>query len=442
MKSYLRKGLAWLLLLCICLTCSGPATIKADNYSKYSTKKTGWGLGLNKNHTTPSGSYPYSGFKLKNYNALYVGNTKEKVMYFTFDCGYENGNTAAILDTLKKNDIKAIFFVTKYFVESQPKLVKRMKKEGHLVGNHTCSHPSLPTKSTESIKNEITGVEKAMKEKTGYTLDKFVRPPMGEYNEKVLKILQDMGYTTVFWSLAWFDYDEKNQPSVSYVVDKFKTYHHKGMIPLIHNTSSADTKALPQIISYMKSQKYHFERLDEFTKKAAKITIKTSSYSYNGKTPKIKVTTNSDGKLTYTYYNSKHKKIKKPIHADVYYIRASVKATDTYKNAIKEKKFRIKKATSTVKVQMPTSIKEGDDLQIKVSTNNKKGKLTYFYYDNEDKKITQPTTAGSYSVQVKVSSTEDYTSVTSKKLSFIIHSVVEENPIDEENSLDENKESV
>lgn len=344
MKQTLKKEIAGILLLCLLFTLVGTTPLQAADYSKYSTKVVGWGLGLNKNHTTPTGSYPRSGFSLKKYNALYVGNTKKKVMYFTFDCGYENGNTAKILDTLKKNDIKAVFFLTKAFVNQRPDLVKRMKKEGHLIGNHTCNHINLAKSSTQKIKEEIKGVETLVKEKTGYTLDKFVRPPEGAYSEKSLKLLQDMGYTTVFWSLAWFDYDVNNQPAVSTVVDKFKTYHHKGMIPLIHNTSSADTKALPQIIEYMKSQGYTFDRLDNYTKKNTRITISTETYTYNGKVPKINVTTNSDGKVICTYYDADHKKIKKPIKAGTYYIRVTVNATDTYKMATKEKRFRIKNA--------------------------------------------------------------------------------------------------
>lgn len=341
MRTFLQKKLAWLLLVCLLITCIGPTTIKADTYSKYSTKSCGWGLGLKKNHQTPEGSYPFSGLKLKNYNALYIGNTKEKVMYFSFDCGYENGNTASILDTLKKNDIKAIFFVTKDFVNSKPNLVKRMKKEGHLVGNHTCTHPDLSKQSVSRIQSEVRGVEKIMKEKTGYTMDKYIRPPMGNYSEKVLKVLQDMGYTTVFWSLAWYDYEEKDQPSVSYVVDRFKLYYHKGMLPLIHNTSSADTKALPQIISFMKSKNYRFERLDEVTKKTPKVRLKKNVFTYNGKIPTLKVKTNSDGAVTLTYYDSNHNKLKKPIHAGLYYVSIKVEGTSTYKEVITERKFRI-----------------------------------------------------------------------------------------------------
>ena len=420
MRNFCKKGIAWLLLLCVALTLGGTVNVKATDYSQYSTKAVGWGLGLNRNHTTPGGRYPYSGFQLRNYNALYVGDTQKKVIYLTFDCGYENGYTAQILDTLKKYHVKAVFFVTKHYIESSANLVKRMKQEGHLVANHTCSHAQISSLSVERLRSEILGLEKVMKEKTGYNIDKFVRPPEGKYSAKALKVLQDMGYTTVFWSLAWFDYDVNHQPSVSSVVDKFRTYHHKGMIPLIHNISSADTKALPQIIEYMRSQNYTFERLDDFTKKNATITIKVSNHTYNGKIPKIVVTTNSDGKIAYTIYNSQHKKVTKPIHAGIYYLRASVETTNQYKAAEKEAKFRIRKAPSKVHVKVSAKVREGSKLKISVTTNNKKGKVTYRYYNSKGNKITKPKKAGKYFVMVKISATDDYTYVTSKKKSFQI----------------------
>lgn len=234
----------------------------AKSYSKYSTKAVEWGLGLRKDHKKPGGNVPYHGFSLKKYNSIYTGKTNKKYIYLSFDCGYENGQTKKILDILKKNKVHAIFFVTKPYIEENAKLVKRMKKEGHLVGNHTSTHPRLSKCSVSRIKAELKGVEKAMKKKTGYKIDKFIRPPEGNYSERALKVMQDMGYTTVFWSLAWYDYDEAHQPSVGYVVNRFKTYYHKGMLPLLHAISSADTKALPQIIKFMKSKKYKFMALD------------------------------------------------------------------------------------------------------------------------------------------------------------------------------------
>ena len=249
------------LILIYSLLCSGTAE-EISAHSNYSTKSVDWGLGLRKDHQTPGGTVPWNGFSLKKHNTIYTGNTNKKYIYLTFDCGYENGLTKRILDTLKKKKVHAIFFVTKPYIESNAKLVKRMKKEGHLVGNHTATHPRLSNCSASKIRSELKSVEKSMKQKTGYKIDKFVRPPEGNYNQLALKVMQNMGYTTVLWSLAWYDYDTSNQPSVDYVLGRFKSYYHKGMIPLLHAISSADTEALPKIIKYMKSKKYEFKTLD------------------------------------------------------------------------------------------------------------------------------------------------------------------------------------
>lgn len=235
---------------------------KKTNYKKYSNTSIGWGVSMHADHTTPGGNVP-KGVSLKKYQAYYVGNTKEKVMYLTFDCGYEGGYTRKILKTLKKENLKAIFFVTKPFIEENPKLVKKMKKEGHLVGNHTCTHPQLSKCNVAKIRKEINDCAKTMKKLTGYNMDAFIRPPEGVYSLRALKVIKDMGYKTILWSIAYYDYDPQNQPSVDYVVNKFKTYYHKGAIPLMHIVSKADCEALPKIIRLMHSKKYHFKTLDE-----------------------------------------------------------------------------------------------------------------------------------------------------------------------------------
>lgn len=235
---------------------------KKTNYKKYSNTSIGWGVSMHADHTTPGGNVP-KGVSLKKYQAYYVGNTKEKVMYLTFDCGYEGGYTRKILKTLKKENLKAIFFVTKPFIEENPKLVKKMKKEGHLVGNHTCTHPQLSKCNVAKIRKEINDCAKTMKKLTGYNMDAFIRPPEGVYSLRALKVIKDMGYKTILWSIAYYDYDPQNQPSVDYVVNKFKTYYHKGAIPLLHIVSKADCEALPKIIRLMHSKKYHFKTLNE-----------------------------------------------------------------------------------------------------------------------------------------------------------------------------------
>ena len=239
-----------------------PAALQAKtDYSKYSNNKKSWYIMRNNSHKHSSGADSAS--NLKKYDAYYYDSkAKKKIIYFTFDCGYENGYTGKILDTLKKHDVKAAFFVTKAFVESNPKLCKRMKKEGHIVGNHTLNHPSLPSKSVSGIKSEVKGLEKLFKKKTGYKLDKFIRPPKGEFSNRTLKVLKDMGYKTIFWSIAYFDYDPAKQPGKQYVIDHFKKYHHKGAITLTHNVSKSNTEALGEVLTFLEEKGYRFGTID------------------------------------------------------------------------------------------------------------------------------------------------------------------------------------
>ena len=216
----------------------------------------------NDNHKRPGGADTSK--NLKKYNAYYCDSKeKNKVMYLAFDCGYEAGYTKKILKILKKNNVKATFFVTKAYVEENPDICRRMKKDGHLVGNHTMNHPSLPSRSVSQIKQEVKGLEKLFKKKTGYKLDKFIRPPMGEYSNRVLKVLKDMGYTTIFWSMAYYDYDPANQPGKQFVIDYFKKYYHKGAITLTHNVSKSITGALNSILKFMKKKNYRMALLTE-----------------------------------------------------------------------------------------------------------------------------------------------------------------------------------
>ena len=238
---------------------------KAADYTGYSNAKKSWYVKRNTEHL-PSGGAD-SAKKLEGYRAYYYDpHTKEKVMYLTFDCGYENGYTSKLLDILKKHDVKVLFFVTKHFVQSQPALCKRMKEEGHLVGNHTMNHVDLPAKSVSRIQNEVKGLEAIFKQETGYELDKYFRPPEGAYSDRVLKIVKDMGYTTVFWSMAYYDYDPAKQPGKQYVIDHFKKYYHKGAIALMHNVSRSNTEALDEVLKYLKKQGYQCMRMDAYGK--------------------------------------------------------------------------------------------------------------------------------------------------------------------------------
>ena len=218
-----------------------------------------WWLKRNEDHQIPEVS---DHVDLSKYDAYYVEpECKKKKIYLTFDCGYENGFTPKILDILKKQKVVAAFFVTKPFIREEAKLVKRMKKEGHIVGNHTVHHKSMPTLSDRDNKQEIIDCAQYCKEATGYEMDHFIRPPKGEYNEKTLKLTKSMGYKTIFWSMAYVDFDVNKQPGKTYVVEHFKKYTHNGAIPLMHNVSQSNAEALDEVITNLKNEGYKFESL-------------------------------------------------------------------------------------------------------------------------------------------------------------------------------------
>lgn len=222
-----------------------------------------WWLKRNENHQTPEVS---DYIDLSKYDAYYVNpKCKKKKIFLTFDCGYENGFTLKILDVLKKQKIVAAFFVTKPFIREGRELVRRMKKEGHIVGNHTVHHKSMPTLSDRDNKQEIIDCAEYCKEATGYEMDHFIRPPMGEYNEKTLKLTKSMGYKTIFWSMAYVDFDVNKQPGKQYVVEHFKKYTHNGAIPLMHNVSQSNAEALDEVITNLKKEGYQFESLKKLS---------------------------------------------------------------------------------------------------------------------------------------------------------------------------------
>lgn len=222
-----------------------------------------WWLKRNENHQTPEVS---DHIDLSKYDAYYVNpKCKKKKIFLTFDCGYENGFTPKILDVLKKQKVVAAFFVTKPFIREGRELIRRMKKEGHIVGNHTVHHKSMPTLSDRDNKQEIIDCAEYCKEATGYEMDHFIRPPMGEYNEKTLKLTKSMGYKTIFWSMAYVDFDVNKQPGKQYVVEHFKKYTHNGAIPLMHNVSQSNAEALDEVITNLKKEGYQFESLKKLS---------------------------------------------------------------------------------------------------------------------------------------------------------------------------------
>ena len=219
-----------------------------------------WGLSFRTEGQPPVGSADSN--RLKQYDAAYIGNTKEKVLYLTFDAGYENGCTGKILDTLKKHNIKAAFFLVGNYIEKNPDLVRRMVEEGHIVGNHTMHHPDMSKISDpDSFSKELKDLETLFTETTGKELPKFYRPPQGTYSEKNLKMASDLGYKTVFWSLAYVDWNNDNQPTADYAFGKLLPRTHNGAVVLLHSTSQTNAAIMDELLTRWEAEGYRFETI-------------------------------------------------------------------------------------------------------------------------------------------------------------------------------------
>lgn len=225
-----------------------------------------WGLGFGADGsgTQPSGSL--SREELAKYDAWYLGDDSEKVLYLTFDCGYENGNTEKILDALKKHNAKGTFFVVGHFLESAPELVKRMQQEGHTVGNHTWHHYDMDTIAEEGkFREELDTVADKYREITGQELNPFYRPPQGKYNLDNLAMAQKQGYKTIFWSLAYVDWNVDAQPSREEAMAKLTGRVHPGAVVLLHNTSKTNGEILDELLTKWEEMGYRFGTLEELT---------------------------------------------------------------------------------------------------------------------------------------------------------------------------------
>lgn len=221
-----------------------------------------WGLSYQSEGTAPVGNA--SAEELKKYDALYVGDTSEKKIYLTFDAGYENGFTTHILDVLKKHNVKAAFFLVGNYIETSPELVKRMVSEGHTVGNHTMTHPDMSKISDEnSFINELSGLEDLYKQATGQEMSKFYRPPQGKFSIENLKMAKKLGYKTVFWSLAYVDWYNDDQPTKEDAFSKLIPRIHDGAVVLLHSTSKTNSEILDELLTKWESMGYKFGTLEE-----------------------------------------------------------------------------------------------------------------------------------------------------------------------------------
>lgn len=204
---------------------------------------------------------------VKNYNTVTIGNDNEKKIYLTFDAGYENGNVEKILDIMKNNEVKGTFFVLPRLVEHNTELCKRMKEEGHLVGNHSVHHKNMGlVPDIESFKKETVPLDEFFFEKTGYTMDKYFRPPEGAFSENTLKFSDELGYTTVFWSLAYADWDNSKQMNPDKALELLLKRTHNGCVLLLHPTSETNSVILDSYIRTMKERGYEFCLVDELKK--------------------------------------------------------------------------------------------------------------------------------------------------------------------------------
>lgn len=234
----------------------------ADNEAVQTAADGNWGLSFQQEGQAPVGNA--SSEYLKKYNAYYIGAEADKAIYLTFDVGYENGYTQTLLDVLKKEEVPAAFFVVGNFAEENPQLVKRMADEGHIVANHTMHHPDMSAISEESaFKEELAELEAAYEKATGKKMLRFYRPPQGKYSEANLETASKLGYTTVFWSLAYVDWIQEQQPSKEDAINLLNERIHPGAIVLLHSTSKTNSEILEKLIKGWKAQGYCFKAISE-----------------------------------------------------------------------------------------------------------------------------------------------------------------------------------
>lgn len=228
-----------------------------------SSLQTGsWGLSFRQEGAPPIGSAGQD--QLRRYDAAYLGDTTQKVLYLTFDAGYENGCTEQILDTLKAHRVSAAFFLVGNYIERNADLVRRMVEEGHLVGNHTLHHYDMSRiGNTQAFRKELQGLEDLFRETTGQELPKYYRPPQGIYSEENLTMAKELGYRTVFWSLAYVDWKNDDQPDPDASLSKLLRRTHNGAVVLLHSTSRTNAKILDALLTGWEKAGYRFGTLPE-----------------------------------------------------------------------------------------------------------------------------------------------------------------------------------
>ncbi|MDR1664461.1 MAG: polysaccharide deacetylase family protein [Clostridiales bacterium] len=246
-----------------------PATVQDPYPSGYQTvpglenlsnEKMGWYYNRNSEHQPPTAQRV---FDIRDYGGYYLGDIENKIVYLTFDEGYENGFTGPILDTLRDKNVPAAFFLTQTYIRDNPALCMRMAAEGHVAANHSVTHPSMPDKTDEDIRYELTETARYYQEVTGYRMAPFFRPPAGEYSARTMALTQANGYKTVFWSFAYEDWLVDKQPGKDEAYNRVMDNLHNGAIILLHAVSESNAQALPDIIDSIRAQGYAFGTLYE-----------------------------------------------------------------------------------------------------------------------------------------------------------------------------------
>ena len=259
-RSYLIRATALLMLAVLFCGLGIQAFAASQSFSWYCVRR--------KDHTQPkadanmdfSASYP-----MYYVDTRHGDDNPEKVVYLTFDAGYENGNVEKILNVLKEEQVPGAFFVLGHVIDKNTTLIQRMFDEGHLVCNHTLRHHDMTKATEEEFRRELQALENLCLEKLGRNLDPYYRPPEGRYNEENLGWAEKLGYKTVFWSLAYADWDNNNQPDPANALQKIRDNIHNGAIILLHPTSATNAAILKDLIVGLKKDGYRFGTLNELT---------------------------------------------------------------------------------------------------------------------------------------------------------------------------------
>ncbi len=260
---YRRVILITLLLISCYFFGAGLAVLK-NAYGKIEESAENWGLGFTSEGRPPQGNA--SADELKKYDAYYIGDTNQKVIYLTFDAGYENGYTPTILKALKKHNVKATFFLVGNYIATSPILVRQMVEEGHTVANHTFSHPNMAhLASMEAFSVELNKLEKLYEDTTGQQMVKYYRPPQGKYSIQNLQMAKELGYKTFFWSLAYVDWYNDKQPTKEEAFKKLLGRIHPGAIVLLHSTSRTNADILDELLTKWEEMGYTFGSLENLT---------------------------------------------------------------------------------------------------------------------------------------------------------------------------------